>query len=402
MAISFQNNPFLNTFNNPFANEALNNLKPRIKQNNAQTDENKVKSNATNQTAETAKNPIDSLRANLTNKVLGGLLNFGLQNAKNNVVNLQNLRQLPDEMKPKEEQNAPKDKSLDFKNPLEMLDSAITTKNAKNGDLDILSNLRFLNGEKVGETPLKGLENVQIVPASSIEVQESITYTISYDSATGQYAQSLSYTSSLVANFDSEITDKNGNTFVSKTQLVMGKSLESQITGSAESVNDALKGFLEGQKFALEYDGELDGESFKNSGLDNMLLVMDSTNNAISNAFQEILSQKNDFGRIYGRSDEEVALLFESLHNVLSSSLEVFLGIGKEVGNQQDSNTSSNLKGFNSREFNISITTAKLGLQNAEEQNPLEWKAKKMDIESLEIFHCSSAGFSANSFTLNA
>lgn len=206
-----------------------------------------------------------------------------------------------------------------------------------------------------------------------------------------------------VANFNSEITDKNGNTFISQTQLVMGKSFESQITGGVESVNEALKGFLEGQKFALEYDGELDEEIFKNNGLDNMLLIIDSNNNAIANAFNEVLNQNqnNDFGKIFGRGDDELMMVFESLHNILSSSLEIFLGITQN-SNNQNSHSLNNIKGFSSREFNLNITTAKIGIQNADIQNEQQWKAKKMDIESLEILSYSSVSFSASSFTFNA
>ncbi|MBD5165039.1 MAG: hypothetical protein HDT10_04345 [Helicobacter sp.] len=208
----------------------------------------------------------------------------------------------------------------------------------------------------------------------------------------------------MVANFDSEITDKNGNTFVSRTQLVMGKSLESQITGGVESVNDTLKEFLEGQKFTLDYDGELDEESFKNSGLDNMLLIIDSKNNAIANAFNEVLSQKNDFGKIYGREDKELVSLFETLHNVLSSSLEIFLGIAQnqnDTNNKDSKNMLNNIASFSSREYNLNITTAKVGIQNADMSNEQQWKAQKMDIESLEILSYSSSSYKS-SFMLNA
>lgn len=403
MAISLSNNPF--GFNNPFTNNTLSNLKPRIRQNNeesstkeSETNDKKVRINSENQATETIKNPLDALKSSLTSKVLGGLLNFGLQNAKNNMANFQNLRRLPNEMKPKEEQTpAP---TPTFKDPLDTL-KEVTKKDTKESDPDLFNKLKFLNGDKLG--------NVQegefsLVAASSIEVRESITYTISYDSASGQYSQSISYSSSLVANFDSEITDKNGNTFISKTQLVMGKSLESQITGGVESVNDTLKDFLEGQKFTLDYDGELDEESFKNSGLDNMLLIIDSKNNAIANAFNEILSQKNDFGKIYGREDKELVSLFDTLHNVLSSSLEIFLGIAQNQNNANDNNSKNmlnNIASFSSKEYNLNITTAKVGIQSTDMSNEQQWKAQKMNIESLEILSYSSSS-SKSSFMLNA
>lgn len=403
MAISLSNNPF--GFNNPFTNNTLSNLKPRIRQNNeesstkeSETNDKKVRINSENQATETIKNPLDALKSSLTSKVLGGLLNFGLQNAKNNMANFQNLRRLPNEMKPKEEQTpAP---TPTFKDPLDTL-KEVTKKDTKESDPDLFNKLKFLNGDKLG--------NVQegefsLVAASSIEVRESITYTISYDSASGQYSQSISYSSSLVANFDSEITDKNGNTFISKTQLVMGKSLESQITGGVESVNDTLKDFLEGQKFTLDYDGELDEESFKNSGLDNMLLIIDSKNNAIANAFNEILSQKNDFGKIYGREDKELVSLFDTLHNVLSSSLEIFLGIAQNQNNANNNNSKNmlnNIASFSSKEYNLNITTAKVGIQSTDMSNEQQWKAQKMNIESLEILSYSSSS-SKSSFMLNA
>ncbi|MDE5926463.1 MAG: hypothetical protein K2G68_07115, partial [Helicobacter sp.] len=310
---------------------------------------------------------------------------------KNNVANLHNLRTLPNEMKPKEEQGKP----LTFSNPLDTLKEVTKRDTSKN--TPELNELTFLNGDKAGAIGSVKPEDINIVHASSIEIQESITYTISYDSASGQYAQSLSYSSSLVANFDSEITDKNGNTFISRTQLVMGKSLESQITGGVESVNDTLKGFLEGQKFALEYDGELDEESFKNSGLDNMLLIMDSKNNAIANAFKEVLGQKNDFGKVYGRADEELVSLFENLHNVLSSSLNIFLGIGE---NTDSKNALSNIGSFSAKEYNLSITTAKIDAQKVA-QNEQQWRAKEIEIESLELSFLS-ANLHTSSFTFNA
>lgn len=394
MAISFQNNNPFGTFNNPFASNTFENLKPHIKQNGRESstkESKKVNENIGNQATETTKNPLDALRSSLTSKVLGGLLNFGLQNAKNNVANLHNLRTLPNEMKPKEEQGKP----LTFSNPLDTLKEVTKRDTSKN--TPELNELTFLNGDKAGAIGSVKPEDINIVHASSIEIQESITYTISYDSASGQYAQSLSYSSSLVANFDSEITDKNGNTFISRTQLVMGKSLESQITGGVESVNDTLKGFLEGQKFALEYDGELDEESFKNSGLDNMLLIMDSKNNAIANAFKEVLGQKNDFGKVYGRADEELVSLFENLHNVLSSSLNIFLGIGE---NTDSKNALSNIGSFSAKEYNLSITTAKIDAQKVA-QNEQQWQAKEIEIESLELSFLS-ANLHTSSFTFNA
>lgn len=103
-------------------------------------------------------------------------------------------------------------------------------------------------------------------------------------------------------------------------------------------MNKTLKSFLEGQNLALEYDGELDEDSFKSSGLDNMLLVMDSTNNTITSAFKEILGGASNFGHIYGRSDKDIAEIFKSLQNAINSSLEVFLGIEKNP-NLRDSNT---------------------------------------------------------------
>lgn len=404
MAISLSNNPF--GFNNPFTNNTLSNLKPHIRQNNeesnakeAEANEKKVRTNSENKETETIKNPLDALKSSLTSKVLSGLLNFGLQNAKNNMANLQNLRRLPDEMKPKEEQiHSP---TPTFKDPLDTL-REVTKKDTREPDLDLLGKLKFLNGDRLGEGIKEG--EFGLVAASSIEVRESITYTISYDSASGQYSQSISYSSSLVANFDSEITDKNGNTFISKTQLVMGKSLESQITGGVESINDTLKEFLEGQKFTLDYDGELDEESFKNSGLDNMLLIIDSKNNVIANAFNEILSQKNDFGRIYGREDKELVSLFETLHNVLNSSLEIFLGIAQNQNNMNDNNSKNmfnNIASFSSKEYNFNITTAKVGIQSTDMPNEQQWKAQKVDIESLEILGYSSSSYQS-SFMLNA
>ncbi|MBD5165105.1 hypothetical protein, partial [Helicobacter sp.] len=182
MAISLSNNPF--GFNNPFTNNALNNLKPRIRQNNeessakeAETNEKRVRANSENKETEATKNPLDALRASLTSKVLGGLLNFGLQNAKNNMANLQNLRQLPDEMKPKEEQ-APSPTPT-FKDPLDTL-REVTNKDTKEPDLSLFGKLNFLNGDKLGDGVREG--EFSLVAASSIEVRENITYTISYDS----------------------------------------------------------------------------------------------------------------------------------------------------------------------------------------------------------------------------
>lgn len=403
MAISLSNNPF--GFNNPFTNNAFNNLKPRVRQNNeesstkeSETNEKKVGANTRNTETEAVKNPLDALKSSLTNKVLSGLLNFGLQNAKNNAANLQNLRQLPNEMKPKEEQTY--SPAPTFKDPLDTL-REVTKQDTKEPDSNLLNKLKFLNGDKLNGGIKEG--EFSLVAASSIEVRESITYTISYDSASGQYSQSLSYSSSLVANFDSEITDKNGNTFISRTQLAIGKSLESQITGGVESVNDTLKQFLEGQKFTLDYDGELDEESFKNSGLDNMLLLIDSKNNAIANAFNEVLSQKNDFGKIYGREDKELASLFETLHNVLSSSLEIFLGVAQNQNNASNNpkNMLNNIASFSSKEYNLNITSAKVGIQSTDMSNEQQWKAQKIDITSLEILYYSSSS-SKSSFMLNA
>ncbi|WP_297812847.1 hypothetical protein [uncultured Helicobacter sp.] len=409
MAIAFQNNNPFGTFNNPFASNSFENLKPHIKQNGRESnakESRKVNENTENQVAETTKNPLDVLRSSLTSKILGGLLNFGLQNAKNNAANLHNLRTLPNEMKPKEEQGKP----LAFSNPLDTL-KEVTKRDNTSKNTPELNELTFLNGDKAGTIGSVKPEDINIVRASSIEIQESITYTISYDSASGQYAQSLSYSSSLVANFDSEITDKNGNTFISRAQLVIGKSLESQITGGVESVNDTLKGFLEGQKFALEYDGELDEESFKNSGLDNMLLIMNSKNNAIADTFKEVLGQKNDFGKIYGRADEELVSLFENLHNqkareknsslqtkedkiaflqnLINSSLEIFVGIPKE--NQNNPTLQDWLKSSNA-----------LTISTSYEQYSAQWIGKKLDNSESGLWWYGSYSSKSASFKFEA
>lgn len=409
MAIAFQNNNPFGTFNNPFASNSFENLKPHIKQNGRESnakESRKVNENTENQVAETIKNPLDVLRSSLTSKILGGLLNFGLQNAKNNAANLHNLRTLPNEMKPKEEQGKP----LAFSNPLDTL-KEVTKQDNTSKNTPELNELTFLNGDKAGTIGSVKPEDINIVRASSIEIQESITYTISYDSASGQYAQSLSYSSSLVANFDSEITDKNGNTFISRAQLVIGKSLENQITGGVESVNDTLKGFLEGQKFALEYDGELDEESFKNSGLDNMLLIMNSKNNAIADTFKEVLGQKNDFGKIYGRADEELVSLFENLHNqkareknsslqtkedkiaflqnLINSSLEIFVGIPKE--NQNNPTLQDWLKSSNA-----------LTISTSYEQYSAQWIGKKLDNSESGLWWYGSYSSKSASFKFEA
>lgn len=73
MAISLSNNPF--GFNNPFTNNAFNNLKPRVRQNNeesstkeSETNEKKVGANTRNTETEAVKNPLDALKSSLTNK----------------------------------------------------------------------------------------------------------------------------------------------------------------------------------------------------------------------------------------------------------------------------------------------------------------------------------------------
>ncbi|MDY5556135.1 hypothetical protein [Helicobacter sp.] len=231
-------------------------------------------------------------------------------------------------------------------------------------------------------------------------MQESITYTINYDSATGQYAQSLSYSSYLVANFESKITDKNGNTFLSQTQLVLGKNLETQITGGVDSVNKTLKSFLEGQNLALKYDGELDEDSFKSSGLDNMLLVMDSTNNAITSAFKEILGGASNFGHIYGRSDKDIAEIFKSLQNAINSSLEVFLGIEKNP-NFGDSNaqnaTANNIEYLRTRDYSFDMTTI-----NTDTQTSQQWLGQKVALSAMEVAYSALGLNGANPFTFNA
>ena len=391
MAISFQNNPF--SFNNPFANNAFNHLKPQIHQNREssakelESNSNKVSKNLESNATQEVKNPIDALKTNLTNKVLGGILNFGLQNAKNNLTNLQNLRTLPNEMKPKEEQNL----APEFKNPIDTLEKAITNTPQKVSDPSILDKLTFLNGEKV-RGGNHNSSDIYISYANNLAVQESITYTISYDNATGQYAQSLSYSSSLVANFEYEITDKNGNTFLSQTQLVLGKNLETQITGGVGSVNETLKSFLGGQNFALEYDGELDEDSFKSSGLDRMLLVMDSTNNAISNAFNEILGGIGDFGHIYGRSDKDIAEIFKTLQSAIDSSLEVFLGIKKNPNT-----TSNNTEYLRTKDYSFDMTTTNTNAQTSE-----QWEAQKIEFSRLEVAYATLGFNGANPFALNA
>ena len=124
---------------------------------------------------------------------------------------------------------------------------------------------------------------------------------------------------------------------------------------------------------------------------------MDSKNNAIANAFKEVLGQKNDFGKVYGRADEELVSLFENLHNVLSSSLNIFLGIGE---NTDSKNALSNIGSFSAKEYNLSITTAKIDAQKVA-QNEQQWQAKEIEIESLELSFLS-ANLHTSSFTFNA
>lgn len=162
-----------------------------------------------------------------------------------------------------------------------------------------------------------------IFNTTSVEVAQSITYTLNYNHQSEEYSQSLAYSSSFVATFNAEFTDRNGNKMKTQNQLALGKNFENQIIKGQESLASALKSLLEGQTFKMDFDGdfnEFGGDLQK--GLNHNLYLFESIGDSLSKALQEKKPQKNHYES-----------LVSNLQNALNSNLEMFVGIPKENQN---------------------------------------------------------------------
>lgn len=327
MAISFQNNLFNNSFTNAFDN-----LKPRISKgrDNGEKTENKNTKTGTqdsnvainNQAKQSIYNisPIDKAQNSIANMMLKSLED-AIQNGYDEIAN-------------------------------SMLESIM-----KNAQLPASS--ANTPGSSKGGIYVGSLSN-----ATSIEFTQSITYSLSYNSQSGEYSQTLQYSSSFIATFNAEFSDKNGNKMKTQSQLALGKNFEHQITNGQESLSSTLKSFLEGQTFNIDFDGDLSelGESLQ-KGLNNMLFLFETNDNSSSNVAQKSESQST-------KDSTNVSALLSNLKNILTSSLDMFVGIPKE--NQNNPAIADWLKNQNA-----------LTIQSSYEQFDAQWVGKKLDNSNL-------------------
>ncbi|TLD82374.1 hypothetical protein LS70_007120 [Helicobacter sp. MIT 11-5569] len=198
-----------------------------------------------------------------------------------------------------------------------------------------------------------------------------MTYSLSYDSKSGEYLETFEYSATFVASFNAEFSDKNGNRVKAQSQLALGKNFAHQLTNGQQERISALKNLLEGQTFNVDFDGDLSkiGENLQKA-LNNMLFLFET--NGDSNALQN--PQKQDV------SSNPMHLL-SNLKNLLNSNLEMFVGIPKE--NQNNPIVSDWLKNQNA--LTISASYEELNAQ---------WVGKKLDNSS--VFFGSMSATSAS------
>ena len=343
MAISFQNN----LFNNLFGTNAFNNLKPQVRQEEKpKTDEKaenkeKVASTDKSNRDSTATNPIESLQSSIASKLLQTLTNFSTQR----MANQSNLSQV-------------------FEN------IANKAKDAK----DIVQKTREEMGMDKLESPdkPKGAISSAGMISGSFVAYESITYSLNYDSASGQYSHSLSYSAGFVANFNTALTDKNGNQITTQSKLALGENFTNQITGGLESLTEDLKKLFEGQTFEMEFDGDFGdfGEELQNS-LKDMLFLFESKDNSIAQALQT--PQSNALTSDKESQVNRMGEIFDNLKNALQSSLEMFAGIPK---NETSPALPPVIQEWFKNQNNLTITTSY-------EQYNAQWIGRKLDNSSL-------------------
>lgn len=217
--------------------------------------------------------------------------------------------------------------------------------------------------------------------SGSFVAYESITYSLSYDSASGQFSHSLSYSAGFVANFNAALTDKNGNQITTQSKLALGENFTNQITGGLESLTEDLKKLFEGQTFEIDFDGDFSdfGEELQNS-LNDMLFLFESKDDSISKALQN--PQNNALMSNKESQLNSMAEIFESLKNALQSSLEMFAGIPK---NEQ---TPPALADWIKNQNNLTITATY-------EQYNAQWVGRQLDNSSLFFgsFNAMNASF---------
>lgn len=286
MAISLNLN-----HHSPF--NALENLKPRItKEPNDNGNKTGDKNNAKADTQET--------KVAINNEVQQSLLNISpIDKAHNSLANVM-LRVLVDAME---------NGYNEYANS--MIESMI-----QNSKLPA-SSANAPGGSK------GGIYVGSIFNTASVEFTQSITYALNYHHQSGEYSQSLAYSSSFVTTFNAEFTDKVGNKIKTQNQLALGKNLENQITKGQESLSSALKSLLEGQTFKVDFDGDFNelGKDLQN-GLNRNLYLFESIGDSLAKALQETKTPKDNYES-----------LLSNLQSALHSNLEMFVGIPKENQN---------------------------------------------------------------------
>lgn len=350
MAVSFQNN----LFNNLFGANAFNNLKPQMKhEEKPKADEkaenrDKVASTDKSNRDSTAMNPIESLQSSIASKLMQALTSFSTQR----MANQSNLSQV-------------------FEN----------IANKANSANDIVQKTREEMGMDKVESQDKPKGTIGEMVSGSFVAYESITYSLSYDSASGQYSHSLSYSAGFVANFNTALTDKNGNQITTQSKLALGENFTNQITGGLESLTEDLKKLFEGQTFEIDFDGDFSdfGEELQNS-LNDMLFLFESKDDSISKALQN--PQNNALTSNKESQLNAMAEIFDNLKNALQSSLEMFAGIPK---NEQ---TPPALMDWIKNQNNLTITATY-------EQYNAQWVGRQLDNSSLFFgsFNAMNASF---------
>ncbi|TLD85892.1 hypothetical protein [Helicobacter sp. MIT 05-5294] len=339
MAISFQNN----LFNNSFAN-AFDNLKPRIA---------KGRDNGEKTENDNAKTGTQDANITISNQSKQSIYNISpIDKAQNSIASVM-LRNLEDAIQ----------------NGYDEIANSMLESIMKNAQLPA-SSANAPGGSK-GGVYVGSLFN-----ATSFEFTQNISYSLSYNSQSGEYSQTLQYSSSFTATFNAEFSDKNGNKMKTQSQLALGKNFEQQITNGQESLSSALKNFFERQTFNIDFDGDLSemGESLQ-KGLNNMLFLFETNEDSASNAVQKSDSQS-------AKDSTNVSALLSNLKNILTSNLDMFVGIPKE--NQNNPAIADWLKNQNVLTINASY-----------EQFNAQWAGKKLDNSSLFFgsLNATSASF---------
>ncbi len=321
MAISFQNNPFNNSFSN-----SLDNLKPRVSKgyNSGNKTENQNEKTDTQNTnivinSESKQkiyniSPIDKAQNSLANVMLRNLAD-AIENGYDEIAN-------------------------------SMLES-------------IMTNARLPKSSANAPGGSKGAIYIgPIFNATSFEVSQNTTYTLSYNNQNKETSQTLQYSSSFVATFNVEFSDKNGNKMKTQSQLALGKNFENQMTNGKELLSSTLKSFLERQTLNIDIDDDL---SQFGEGLNKMFFLLEDNS-----------SQKS--------KETTQATLLANLKNMLNSNLEMFAGIPKE--NQNSPALADWIKNKNT-----------LSISASYEQFTMQWVAKKLDNTNLSAFNAMSASF---------